>query len=440
MPLVSTTMYKKINLLGIVCLCWLSFAQAQNENSPYSRYGLGDMVPTQNILNRGMGGVSAAYYDFNTINFANPASYGRLQATTLDFGVELSNRTLRANNPARKYSNYSPNISYIQLGFPLKKGGGWGLNLGLRPLTRINYKLAQSSREYLGTVGDTFNISTIYEGSGGSYEAYIGTGVAITRDLSLGVNFGYLFGSKDYSTRKAVADSLYYNYKSNHETKTSYGGVLLNAGLQYTARLDKKHWLRFGLYGNLQHTLNANKDYVAETFEYNSNTGATDSIDVAYREKDVKGKIIYPASFGAGVLFDKLGKWQIGVDYTQQKWNEYRYYGSKDSVQDAWTMKIGAQLTPSGGKNYWNFVSYRAGFSFGQDYIKVNNDLPTWTVSVGAGFPMRKPAYTNQFSVINTVFEFGRRGDNTSLVRESFFRIGIGLSLSDIWFQKYKYD
>ncbi len=86
MPLVSTTMYKKINLLGIVCLCWLSFAQAQNENSPYSRYGLGDYVPQQNILNRGMGGVSAAYYDFNTINFINPASYGRLQATTLDLG------------------------------------------------------------------------------------------------------------------------------------------------------------------------------------------------------------------------------------------------------------------------------------------------------------------------------------------------------------------
>ncbi|WP_315818711.1 hypothetical protein [Paraflavitalea speifideaquila] len=114
----STTMYKKINLLGIVCLCWLSFAQAQTENSPYSRYGLGDVVPGQNILNRGMGGVSAAYYDFNTVNFINPASYGRLQATTLDLGVEYVNRTLRANNPARKFSSYSPNISYVQLAFP----------------------------------------------------------------------------------------------------------------------------------------------------------------------------------------------------------------------------------------------------------------------------------------------------------------------------------
>lgn len=440
MPLVSTTMYKKINLLGIVCLCWLSFAQAQNENSPYSRYGLGDYVPQQNILNRGMGGVSAAYYDFNTINFINPASYGRLQATTLDLGVELDNRTLRANNPPRKYSNYSPNISYVQLGFPLKKGGGWGMNLGLRPLSRVNYQIGQAERLNLGVPGDTFDISTIYQGDGGSYEAYLGTGVAITRDLTVGVNFGYLFGNKDYSTKKAILDTLAYYYKSNHQTTTSYGGVLLNAGVQYTARLDKKHWLRFGAYGNLKQTLNAKKDYVAETFEYNSNTGAADTIDVAYRETAVKGDIIYPSMFGAGILFDRLGKWQIGVDYVQQKWSQYSYYGAKDSVQDAWQLKIGAQLTPSGGKNYWNFVSYRAGFQFGQDYIKVDQDLPTWTFSIGAGFPMRKPAYTNQFSVINTVFEVGRRGDNKNLVRESFWRIGIGLSLSDIWFQKYKYD
>jgi hypothetical protein len=440
MPLVSTTMYKKINLLGIVCLCWLSFAQAQTENSPYSRYGLGDVVPGQNILSRGMGGVSAAYYDFNTINFINPASYARLQATTLDFGVELGNRTLRANDPPRKFSSYSPNISYVQLAFPLKKNGGWGVNIGLRPLTRVNYKIGQTERLYLGVPGDTFDISTLYEGNGGAYEAHIGTGFNITKDLTFGINFGYTFGSKDYTTRKAILDTLEYFYKSNHETKTNYGGVLLNAGLQYTAKLNKLHWLRFGVYGNLESKLNAKQDIIRESFEYNSNTGAPDPIDSVYRQSDISGKVTYPASFGAGVVFDRLGKWQIGVDYAQQKWSAYRFFDGKDLVQDSWQMKIGGQITPSGGKTYWNFVSYRAGFSFGKDYIKVDQELPTWTLSVGIGLPMRKPAYTNQFSVINTVFEFGRRGDNTSLVRESFFRVGIGLSLSDIWFQKYKYD
>jgi hypothetical protein len=443
MQSVSTTMYKKINLLGLVCLCWLSFAQAQTENSPYSRYGLGDVVPGQNILNRGMGGVSAAYYDFNTINFINPASYSRLQATTLDFGLELSNRTLKANDPPRKFSAYSPNISYLQLGFPLKKGGGWGMNLGLRPLARINYKIGDAERIPLGPSNDSFNISTLYEGNGGAYEAHIGTGFTITKDLSVGINIGYLFGTKDYSTRKTILDTMFYYYKSNHETKASYGGLLLNAGVQYTAKLDKKTWLRFGAYGNLQQKFNGKQDIVRETFEYNSNSGASDSIDVVYRENGVRGKIVYPAAFGGGIIFDRLGRWLVGVDYTQQKWSDYRFFNEKDLVQDSWQMNIGGQLTPTstGAKaNYWNFVSYRAGFSFGKDYINVDQEMSKWTISIGAGFPMRKPAYTNQFSVINTTLEFGRRGDKNSLVREGYFRVGIGLSLSDIWFTKYKYD
>ena len=110
---VSTTMYKKISLLGLVCMC-ISTVWAQTENSPYSRYGLGDLVPNQNILNRGMGGVSAAYSDFHTVNFINPASYAKLkQYTTFDVGIELDNRTLRALDPPRKFSSFSPIISYL---------------------------------------------------------------------------------------------------------------------------------------------------------------------------------------------------------------------------------------------------------------------------------------------------------------------------------------
>ena len=39
-----------------------SFLNAQ-DNSPYSRFGLGDLHPGSNIYNRGMAGLSAAYSD-----------------------------------------------------------------------------------------------------------------------------------------------------------------------------------------------------------------------------------------------------------------------------------------------------------------------------------------------------------------------------------------
>ena len=70
-------------------------SQAQ-ENSPYSRYGLGDLIPQQNILNRAMGGISTAYADYSTVNFANPASYAELKITSFDIGLDYNSRTLKA--------------------------------------------------------------------------------------------------------------------------------------------------------------------------------------------------------------------------------------------------------------------------------------------------------------------------------------------------------
>lgn len=432
---VSSTTYKRISLLGLVWLC-VSSAWAQTENSPYSRYGLGDLLPGQNILNRGMGGVSAAYSDFHTVNFINPASYSKLKYTTLEFGLELDNRTLRALDPPRKFSSSSPIISYIQLGVPLKMKKDWGFNIGLRPLTRINYKIERNER-----IAGIDSLNTLFEGSGGAYEVFAGTGFGI-KNFSFGVNLGYLFGSKTYSTRKTfIPDSaeIFY-YQSNHETNANYNGLLLNGGIQYVAKLNKSTVLRLGAHGNLRKTMNASKDVLRSTFQYNANTGAIDSIDVASNEKGIEGKVEYPSTIGAGFIFDKAGKWMFGADFETTNWDDFRFFGEPDQVQTSWKLHVGGQVIPKPGKNYLSYVAYRAGFLYGKDYIKIDKDLPVWGFTAGASFPMRKAAYTNQYSMINLGLEFGQRGNKDNLVREGFFRIAVGLSLSDLWFVKRKYD
>jgi len=432
---VSSTTYKKISLLGIVWMCFLS-AGAQTENSPYSRYGLGDILPGQNILNRGMGGLSAAYSDFHTVNFQNPASYSKLKYTTLDFGLEVDNRTLRAIDPPRKFSSASPIISYLQLGIPLSLKKDWGMNIGLRPLTRINYKIERNER-----ITGIDSLQTLFEGNGGAYEVFAGTGFGI-KNFSVGVNLGYLFGSKNFSTRKNfIPDSsdVFY-YQSNHEAQSNYNGLLLNGGLQWIAKLNKTTVLRLGAFGNLKRKLKASKDIISETFQFNSVTGALDSLDVASDQKGIEGEVEYPSSFGGGFIFDKPGKWMLGADLTVTNWDDYRFFGQTDQVQNSWKLHVGGQIIPKSGKNYLSYVAYRAGFNYGKDYIKIDKDLPVWGFSVGASFPMRKAAYTNQFSMINLGVEFGQRGNKENLVRENFFRLSLGLSLSDIWFVKNKYQ
>jgi hypothetical protein len=61
--------------------------------------------------------------------------------------------------------------------------------------------------------------------------------------------------------------------------------------------------------------------------------------------------------------------------------------------------------------------------------------------TLGAGFPFRKfRSYDNQYTLLNWAFEFGKRGSKVNNITENFFRVSLGLSLSDLWFIKRKYD
>lgn len=436
MQSVRSIMLKRINQLALIGGILFTSAQAQNINSPYSRYGLGDLLPSQNIQNRAMGGVSAAYADYQSINFANPASYGQLQSVTYDFGVEVDNLSILSRNPVKKFSQSSPIISYVNLGIPLKKGGGWGLVFGLRPSTRVKYKVLRVEQLTTGSTDES--ISTLFEGNGGSQQAYLGTGFRIGK-LTAGFNAGFLFGSKDFGARRIFNnDTVIYN-KSNSATQSNYSGLVFNGGLQYTLKLGKNMNLRLGASGTLSSSLNATKSIVRETFVYDA-TSASLRIDSVFAQNDVSGNIKLPSSYTAGFILENNGKWQLGADFTQSKWSQYRYFGETDQVKDNWQLHLGGQLIPLGGKSYWSNVAYRGGFTYGQDYVTAGGELPKWGVSLGAGLPMRRVAYTNQFSIINLSMEFGQRGNKNSIVKENFFRVGLGLSMSDIWFIKRKYD
>src|SRR5688572_26384237 len=197
---VSVTIDQKIFLLIVLFLNISVLAGAQ-ENSPYSRYGMGDLVPNTSIINRSMGGVAAAYVDYDkrfdlkeiypksqTVNFLNPASYAKMRITSFDLGFEVDNRSILSSEPVKKFNAASANISYVQLGIPLSRKNNLGMAVGLRPISRINYKIQQNQRNSVDS------IANLYEGNGGSYQVYLGLGKSF-KNLSIGVNTGYYFGS-----------------------------------------------------------------------------------------------------------------------------------------------------------------------------------------------------------------------------------------------------
>jgi hypothetical protein len=452
MRLVKLITADKLRWMGLVSAVLITISVNAQENSPYSRYGMGDIVPAQNVLNRGMGGVAAGYSDFQTINFANPASYGNFGRTIFDIGAEADVRTLKSINPAKKFSNTNALFSYLQLGMPMgskkmaKKDMFMGLVFGLRPMSRINYKIQKNERLVFPFTGLSDSTSTLYEGSGGISQAYTGAGLRI-KNFSVGFNVGYMFGNKDYSTRRIFINDTVEYYKSNSANKTSFGGLLFNAGMQYELKLKKDGVLRLGVFGNLQQKLNAKRDVIRETYVYDPNVNDNYRVDSVYEEKEVSGKIVMPVSFGAGFVYQDL-HWQVGADVEMANWSAYRYYGQTDFVRNSFTLRAGAQYLPAKentlAKKYFSFVKYRAGLYFGTDYITAgNNKLPQFAGTIGAGFPLtslRRISYTGDYVTLNTALEIGSRGTNKAGLKENFTRISIGITMNARWFQKPKYD
>lgn len=446
---VKLTIAKILSLFFVVF--GLNLPVSGQENSPYSRYGLGDVAPNHNIFTRSMGGISAATNDNWSINFTNPASLSNLTTTIFDVGVDMNFRTLRSSNPPQKFTSVNTYFSYLQIGFPLttvkmaKKDMQWGMSFGLKPVSKINYKIEKIER-----LPGIDSLRTLYEGSGGVNQAFIGTGYRI-KNFSIGINAGYMFGSKDYSTKLGfINDSVHY-YQSNSQNKTTFGGFFINGGMQYNLVLERdpktklvSKNLRIGLYGNMQQNLNASNDLVRETIVYDQN-GAVYRIDSVYEDKDVKGKIKYPAMVGLGLNYTD-NNWMFGADFEFGNWSNYRYYGQADQVQNNWTMRAGAQyypnkLTPK--IKYFNFVKYRAGFYYGSDYITVNRTRPEYGFTLGTGMPLTslkgRRSQEGGFVILNTALEIGNRGNRQTNLRENIVRFSIGLSMNAGWFQKRKY-
>ncbi|MCO6496846.1 MAG: hypothetical protein J5I50_04190 [Chitinophagaceae bacterium] len=426
-------------LIVLMSMPFFCFSQI---NSPYSRYGVGNLSQQASISNRAMGGISAAMSDFAAMNTLNPATYGNLTYTNLDMGFEFTNNNLKSKSPVGNFKSNYAIFNYVNIGIPLlggnqkaaKKKAGWGMALGLKPISRISYNIHTTER----SAGDT--LFHFYEGNGGVNQAFIGTGFKL-KGFSAGFNTGYVFGEKDYSSKIEFAnDTVSYN-KANYRTRTRFGGTFLDAGLQYEFKI-KKGIFRIGAYTNLKSTYNGKRDEVVETYDYDK-IGDMVRIDSVYESNDNPGKVTLPATYGVGVMLETEHV-LVGADYEFGNWKDYEFFGQKDQVQNNWMARVGIQYSPASinSTGYFNFVKYRAGFSIGKDYIKTDNDLPLYSISVGGAFPLRlrRSFYDNQYSVMNLTFEYASRGNSKNNITESMYKMSLGFSLSDIWFIRRKYD
>lgn len=429
-------MFKKINYIAaiLVLLTGMRVSAQVTSQSPYSKYGLGNVKGLVLPQFRAMGGISTGVYKpsgYSNVNMQNPASYPGITLTTLETGLSGGFSTL--DDGSKKESSFNASLGHIALAFPIVRGKS-GLSFGLMPYTQVGYKYSKSS------VVDTMNATSLYSGEGGLTKAYFGFGQQFFGRLRLGANVEYLFGNLIENSASELLDPSYSMGNIKIQNKNSVGGVSFSYGAQYDIRLGSKKSITLGYSGSSASTVNSKKTFVATQYGRDSNGdegSASETIDLI-EDKDTDLKL--PLVHNFGFTFQKENAWLIGADYRKGNWSKLTLDGVNQGLQDSWGYSAGLQITPdySSIGSYFQRVDYRIGYTYDKTYIRLqNHNINQKAITFGLGLPMASTM--NSVYKINVTAEVGQRGTLTNnLVKENFVNIHLGFTLNDTWFRRYR--
>jgi len=203
----------------------LAFGQT-NTNSPYSRYGIGDLVTPAFSSNLGMGGIGIGLATPYNLNVTNPASYASLGLTTFE-GALRGNLTSLNSSTGSSESTSSASFGYFAYGFPLKTGK-WGAAFGLVPYSNVGYNISTTDNS-----SDAGGVIYNDKGKGGVNQFFIGTGFKMLKHLRVGVNASYLFGTITQTRSMNFTDNLNYFNTRITDSRTP-GDFHFDFGLQYS--------------------------------------------------------------------------------------------------------------------------------------------------------------------------------------------------------------
>lgn len=417
--------------IGLICLV-LQFTSVYSQTStlsPYSRFGIGDLLFTGFANQRAMGGTGIGSVSATRVNFMNPASYAYDTLSTLEIGVQGEYIKQQQNSISATQSNAGLNT--LTLAFPILRNK-IGMSFGLNPYSGTGYNI--QSTEIIDT--NNTKLSSKYEGSGGYTRYYLGIGGKITKNLSVGVNASYLYGTVNRKRRADFSNSIYFN--NQYITEITLTDLYLELGLHWNQMINDNLKLGIGITGAPSQNINGRRSTLWVNYKYDSNQGDffKDTIDF---ESRTKGEVTLPLNLGVGINLSNTEKWLVNLDANYQDWSSYKSFDNLDTLQNSFRIAIGGQFSPDPkDTKYLNRIQYRAGLSYSQTSLELrNNQLDDKSFSFGFGLPLRKSLQ----SMINFGFEFGQRGTTKdNLVKEQYSRVVIGLTFNELWFQKRRYD
>ena len=419
-------MIKKI-LIAFFCVTAHGLFAQNGTISPYSYFGIGDHGNNGTVDNQMMGGISM-YGDSIHINLSNPAAYSKLRLTAYSAGISHKQYRLKDWNEEQNIS--VTNLDYLSIAFPLAKNAGMGF--GIMPYSSVGYTLNSTS-----TNGQGAEVTNFFTGEGGLNRLYASIGFEPIKNLSLGVTANFNFGTLEYERIQSV-EGVQFGTLDNRESKIN--GYDFNYALNYNPTIKDKYTLYTSVLVNTQGNLISKNTQTLGSFSL-SNGNNVEVVDVDLDASNLRNtELKVPTRTTVGLGFGENKKWFLGAEYSFQQLSDFdnRFLGLENvDYTDANTYAFGGYWVPDyrSLSGYYKRITYRAGLRYDVSGLVVNNkEINNFGITFGLGLPLG-----TSFSNLNLGFELGKRGTtDANLIEESYFKVNVGLSLNDRWFQQRK--
>jgi hypothetical protein len=411
----------------IIFLCCISnYAVAQQNNSPYSIIGIGDIEKSYFDRTSGMGHAGMALSSNRFLYNANPAANAALDLHY--FTMEVSARFKDVNYAGRPITsstqNNSSDVQFRKMLLGIKPKSYWATTLGIMPFSTAKYSMF-GQKSILGTPSTA---TTYYQGEGGVNNIFLTNSFRIDSNFSVGVQASYLFGhlNETESVLGSVGDSSL--------TSTRYITIYnpyFKFGAQYKTHRRKKWNYAVGITGSYQTKLNA--DYSLLVTDGNTTLRS----DYVYKSTFFTLPVMYGVGVAA-ILNDKL---TFAADYNYEGWSSLNYKGISYSLVNSNKFALGFEYAK---KNAYRDLSgntvasvernfLQVGAFYRTSYLRINGyQIDEVGGTLGGGFNLY---FLNGSSVgINAALEIGRRGTTENgLIRENFTQLTISFSYRDFW-------
>lgn len=403
--------------------------------SPYTMYGIGDIITQGTASQMAMGGVGVSWRPRHEINYLNPASLSEIpqRSALFSFGARANNTYSKSEFGKTAYSG----VDFSDLGFAVPLARGLGFSFSLQPMSSVGYGTSILGKS--PTVSEDIG-KVLYEhwGEGGVSQLSAGLGVMLFKGFSLGANYIYYFGTIDRHQSATIVPlmitDVVYNKISN-STVQYVSQSMFSIGAQYSVRVGKKSEVNIG--ATYQPGMNTDFD----TKNLKSSIGATRIDTISYTRNNFSIRI--PEKIAFGISFDKKEQLFIAFDYSRQDWSKAFEIPVADNItlRSQESYKLGVSFTPdryslTSAFNRW---SYKAGVHYTTSYlVKDGQTLDDFGISFGVDIPLKRYS----LSKITAGFDLGSRGSiKPGQVKESYFKVYVGVSLfgDDRWFVRSKF-